>query len=78
MIQRPQYLRLLRLYRDKPLIKVLTGARRAEKSTILQMFRNEVIAGTDPGSLNALTINFEDVAYRDLLNANALCVCRRA
>jgi predicted AAA+ superfamily ATPase len=44
MIQREWYLKQLRTYRDKPLIKVLSGVRRCGKSTILHLFREELLA----------------------------------
>ena len=43
MIIRPQYLTLLRTYRDIPLVKVLAGIRRCGKSTILEMLRNDLL-----------------------------------
>jgi predicted AAA+ superfamily ATPase len=38
MIIRKRYVELLRQYRDKPLIKVVTGIRRCGKSTLLEMY----------------------------------------
>ena len=70
MIDRKQYLDKLRLYRDKQLIKVISGIRRAGKSTLLQMFRQELLdSGID--EKQTITINFEDLAYRDILTAEA-------
>lgn len=68
MIDRKQYLDKLRLYRDKQLIKVISGIRRAGKSTLLQMFRQELL---DSGieEKQTISINFEDLAYRDILTA---------
>jgi predicted AAA+ superfamily ATPase len=71
MLKRESYLKIIRSYREKPLIKVLSGVRRCGKSTLLAMFANEL---KKEGVKNSqiIFINFEDLAHRDLLNANAL------
>lgn len=43
MIIRPQYLDMLRNYRNIPLVKILSGIRRCGKSTILEMLRNDLL-----------------------------------
>lgn len=43
MIVRPQYLKVLRTYRDVPLMKILSGIRRCGKSTILEMLRADLL-----------------------------------
>lgn len=48
MIVRPQYLDILRTYRDVPLVKILAGVRRCGKSTILEMLREELLFGGVP------------------------------
>ena len=59
MIVRERYLKKLRLLRDKDLIKVITGVRRCGKSTLLQVFRNELLAsGVSPE--NIIFFNFEE------------------
>ena len=45
MVLRPQYMKTLRQYRDVPLVKILAGIRRCGKSTILEMLRDDLIAG---------------------------------
>lgn len=45
MVLRPQYTNTLRQYRDVPLVKILAGIRRCGKSTILEMLRDDLIAG---------------------------------
>ena len=72
MIKREQYLKRLRGYRDKPLIKVLSGVRRCGKSTILQMFSDELLSSGDVAESQIITFNFEDMAYRKLLTAETL------
>ena len=48
MIVRPQYIDILNTYRDVPLVKILAGIRRCGKSTILEMFKDNL---TDSGVL---------------------------
>ena len=43
MIDRPQYLKALRTYRDVPLVKILAGIRRCGKSTILEMLKADLL-----------------------------------
>ena len=42
LIERPQYTAKLLSYRDKDIIKVVTGLRRSGKSTLLELFRNRL------------------------------------
>lgn len=50
-IDREHYLGKLRGLLDLPLIKVITGMRRTGKSTLMLMFRDEMISsGVDPGN----------------------------
>jgi predicted AAA+ superfamily ATPase len=59
IIQREQYLSRLKLLKDKNLIKVLTGIRRAGKSTLLQLFREELLH-SGVAEKNIIFINFEE------------------
>lgn len=43
MIDRPDYIRAISPFIDKPLIKILAGVRRCGKSTIFEMLREELI-----------------------------------
>ena len=43
MIIRPQYMNMLKTYRDVPLVKILAGIRRCGKSTILDMLRDDLL-----------------------------------
>ena len=70
MIVREKYLALLRQYRNKPLIKVVTGIRRCGKSTLLEMFQEELKSSTEQSQI--ISINFEDMANRNLLTAETL------
>ena len=44
MIQRQQYIKTLLSFKDSDLIKIVTGVRRCGKSTLLELYRNELIA----------------------------------
>ena len=70
-IYRKEYMEKLRLYKDKNIIKVLTGIRRSGKSTILNEFKKELI---DDGIFekNIISINFEDNSNKDLLDNQKL------
>ncbi len=58
-INRPFYLERLAKWREKDLIKVITGVRRCGKSVLLELFRNELLRlGVKPNQFVA--INFED------------------
>jgi predicted AAA+ superfamily ATPase len=47
-VERKEYLDKLLSYRDEDIIKVVTGLRRAGKSTLLELFRNQLLeSGTD-------------------------------
>jgi predicted AAA+ superfamily ATPase len=57
-IERVDYMKLLIGLRDKNLIKVLTGVRRCGKSTVMQMFRDYLIADK-VGEKQIVFMNFE-------------------
>jgi len=66
-IKRENYLQTLIELRDKNLIKVLTGVRRCGKSTVMQMFRDYLIA--DGVSENQIVfLNLEDYENSKWLN----------
>jgi predicted AAA+ superfamily ATPase len=71
VIKREIYLKKLRGYKDKKLIKVITGIRRCGKSTLLDMFRDELRESGIAHS-NIISINFEDMNYNHLLEAKIL------
>lgn len=70
-IYREEYMKKLKSYKDRRIIKVLTGVRRSGKSTILNEFKKELI---DSGVLekNIISINFEDNDNKDLLDYQKL------
>ncbi|MDN6384252.1 MAG: ATP-binding protein [Tetragenococcus koreensis] len=71
MIQRTSYLEKLKRVKDKQIIKVLTGVRRCGKSTILQMFRQQLLDGGVKQS-QIIFINFEDLANEKYLDYHEL------
>ena len=44
MIERKEYMNLLEKWRDKKVIKVVTGIRRGGKSSLLRMFREKLLS----------------------------------
>lgn len=71
MIKRESYLNKLKKFRDKKLIKVITGLRRSGKSTLMQLFQ-EFLIEDGVGKDQIISINFEDFDYYDLLKAKPL------
>jgi predicted AAA+ superfamily ATPase len=65
MIPRDLYMKRLKAYRDNKLIKVITGLRRCGKSTLLQLFKRDLLQSgvTDE---HIIDINFELMAYDDI------------
>ena len=62
MIQRPEYLNELKRFKDKELIKVVTGIRRCGKSTLLEMFKKYLTEiGVEEEQI--ISINLEDLKY---------------
>ncbi|MCA6084992.1 ATP-binding protein [Candidatus Endomicrobiellum agilis] len=60
MIERPEYLRKLIGFKDKQLIKIITGIRRCGKSTLLKLFQDYLLhSGVDKAQIQS--INLEDV-----------------
>ena len=71
LIQREQYLAKLRALRDKAIIKVITGVRRCGKSTLMQLFQEELLQ-SGVSEKQIISINFEDYDFVELRNAKAL------
>jgi len=66
-IDRPVYLKKLFSFKDKHLIKIVTGVRRCGKSTLLELYREELAKqGVSP--IQMQSINLEDPFYRDLMD----------
>lgn len=71
MIKRDFYIKKLEMYKDSNLIKVLTGVRRCGKSTILEMFRQNIILN-GVNEKQTLVLNFEKMENRQLLETENL------
>lgn len=62
MIERPEYLEILKRFKDKDLIKVVTGIRRCGKSTLFDLFINYLLEiGIKKEQI--IKINLEDADY---------------
>ena len=65
MVERKEILEDLINFKDKNLIKIVTGIRRCGKSTIFELFQNYL---KENGVLEEqiITVNLEDGDFRDL------------
>lgn len=71
MIERTEYMSILKRWKDKRIIKVVTGIRRCGKSSLLKMFQQELIS-SGVGASQILDINFEDIDNEPYLDYHAL------
>lgn len=71
MIERKEYLNTLIDFKDKHIIKVLTGIRRCGKSTLFILFQNYLL-NNEVTKEQIISINFEDIDYEELLDYKAL------
>lgn len=71
MIQRPEYLKKLIDFREKQIIKVVTGVRRCGKSTLFELYKEYLF---EQGVLaeQIVSVNLEDMAYENLLDYKML------
>ena len=70
-IERHNYLKKLIAFKDKKLIKVITGIRRCGKSTIMEIYRDWLIAhGVMQEQI--IYLNFEDYDYFELRDPRKL------
>ena len=65
IIEREEYLNKLKSFKDKHLIKVITGIRRCGKSTLLEIFQKYLLEN-DVSKEQIIAINFENPDYRVL------------
>lgn len=71
MIERKEYLEDLVHFKDKNIVKIVTGIRRCGKSTLLEMYREYLInQGTEKEQI--VSVNLEDGDFRTLRGADAL------
>jgi predicted AAA+ superfamily ATPase len=71
MIPRPQYLKKLLGFKDKQLIKIVTGVRRSGKSTLFELYQEELLK-SGVARKQIQSINLEDPAYAELLDWHKL------
>ena len=71
MVERNEYLELLKKWKDDQVIKVVTGIRRCGKSTLLNMYQ-EYLKTQGVEDEQIISINFEELEYEDLLDYKAL------
>jgi predicted AAA+ superfamily ATPase len=71
MIKRLTHINKLLSYKDKAVIKVLTGVRRCGKSTILHQYA-EVLKENSVPRENIIEVNFEDIKYEELKDYHKL------
>ena len=70
-IERDQYLSILKDFKDKQIIKVITGIRRCGKSTILEIFQ-EYLKQIGVQEQQIISINFENADYEELQDRKKL------
>ena len=71
MKNRDSYLKKLIDYKDKPMIKVITGIRRCGKSTLLSLYERYLLNhGVEPQ--NIIRINFESFEFEHITNYREL------
>jgi predicted AAA+ superfamily ATPase len=71
MVIREAYLQQIRPFINKDLVKVITGMRRAGKSTLLHQVRDELVRDSIPQE-NIISMNFESEALADLKDSKSL------
>lgn len=71
MIKREMYMKRIRPFIGTELIKVMTGIRRCGKSVMLDLIKEELIE-SGINSAQFISVNFEDMNFAHLQNAQAL------
>ena len=70
-IPRKEYMEQLESFRDKALIKVITGVRRCGKTTLMSLFKDKLRQSGVPDEA-IVSINFEDFDSQELTDPKAL------
>ena len=70
-IERKEYLERLRAWRDKQVIKVITGVRRSGKSVLLEMYAEWLMEQGVPEE-RIIRVNLEDLDFEPLCQPTAL------
>lgn len=71
MIVRERYMRVIRDFMDRPVIKIITGMRRSGKSALLELTRQELL-NRGVSRKNIIFINFESLRFEALKDYRAL------
>jgi Predicted ATPase (AAA+ superfamily) len=71
VIERTEFLDKLKAYKDKQIIKVITGIRRCGKSTLMKMFMEHLLS-TGVQQNQMVFLNFEDFDNYELLEPKTL------
>lgn len=71
-VNRPEYLDFLKRWQNRQIIKVVSGVRRAGKSTLFYLFRNYLKEHEGVKDEQFISINFENMKYDNLRNAQNL------
>ena len=71
MIERERYMRQIRDFMDKPVVKIITGMRRCGKSALLELTRQELLR-RGIGEDHIISMNFESLRYEALRDFRAL------
>ena len=71
MIERERYMRQIRDFMDKPVVKIITGMRRCGKSALLELARQELLR-RGIGEDHIISMNFESLRYEALRDFRAL------
>ena len=67
MIERNEYLNKLIYWKDKQIIKIITGIRRCGKSTIFELYKNYLKSNKVKDN-QIISINFEDMEFEELFD----------
>ena len=73
MIERPNYLQELISFKEKDLIKIVTGIRRCGKSTLFDLYIEYLLAqGVNKNQI--IRINLEEYEFNDIVNYDDLYI----
>lgn len=71
MIVRETYMKKIRSFMDRPVVKVISGMRRCGKSVLLELTKEELLRG-GVREEQIFSVNFESLLYEDLKDYRAL------
>jgi predicted AAA+ superfamily ATPase len=71
LLQRPEYLNWLKSWRERQVIKVVSGVRRCGKSTLFQLY-TDYLLGEGITQEQIIFINLEELEYEELLDYHVL------